>query len=90
MFEIYEEKQTRMARAFKLVEPATHWKDPIDACFTPRQLIENAVTLNDVYESVIHFTGTVPTITLVFPAVKDSPGYSVKAIGYRAGPCGDH
>lgn len=63
---------------FNLVAPTTHWKDRIDA------VVPNGISLDTIKDAVVHFTGTVPTFTPV------AAGYRVQAIGYRAGPCGDH
>ena len=77
----YDELQTKMTKAFALVQPKTHWKDPIDA-FVSDVSVES-MGIDAVRESVIHFTGTVPSIT------RAQSGYHIKALGYRAGPCGD-
>lgn len=85
MFSDYEKQQLRLNAAFKRVQPATHWKDRIDATITldpvdpesDKQMIELAV---------IHFTGTIANIN----PVKNSNLWRVRAVGYRLGPCGDH
>jgi len=58
-----------------------HWKDPIETVVEPR---ETDVTR----EAIIFFTATVPTQTELW---KDGKlVILLKAIGYRAGPAGDH
>jgi hypothetical protein len=63
--------------------PKTHWKDAIDAHVDPDRLAYTGLSLADVREAVIHFTGTVPTVR------ETATGYHVRAVGYRNGPCGD-
>lgn len=70
--------QEQLEAGFKLVQPETHWKDRINAVIEAK---DEAL----VYESVIHFTATVPS----FSPVKGNK-LRVKADGYRMGPCGDH
>lgn len=79
--EAYAALQALMHRAFKLVEPATHWKAPIDAVVTWEALVEADVTIDRVAEAVSYFTGTPATVA------HDPAGYHVTAPGYWAGPC---
>ena len=76
MFEKYNQQQ--LDAAFKLVQPKTHWKDRIKAKIKHEDQ-------DIVMDAVIHFTGTVPS----FKKNKDGT-LTVTALGYRAGPCGDH
>lgn len=82
--ETYEQMQARLDRAFKLVQPKSHWKDAVDATVHLDTLGTAQVSLEDIRAAVVHFTGTVPTLKLENGACR------VTAIGYRAGPCGDH
>ena len=79
----YDELQTKMTKAFALVQPKTHWKDPIDTFVSDVAL--GAIGVDAIREAVIHFTGTVPSIT----RSPSDQGYYVRALGYRTGPCGD-
>jgi hypothetical protein len=63
---------------FAKVANPKDWKAPIDG-YVPAKADLDAVT-----DAVVHFTGTVPTFTMT------RFGWKVEAIGYRAGPCGDH
>ena len=65
--------------AFKKVQNAKHWKDPIDAFIDEgdRDVVREAIT---------YFTGT----TAEFAPVTGTNQLRVRAIGYRMGPCGDH
>ena len=82
--ESYDAMQARLTKAFNLVQPATHWKDQIDAFVPMEALHRDGLTLHDLSEAVIHFTATVPTIK------EGRTGFFVKADGYRAGPAGDN
>lgn len=64
---------------FRLVQPASHWKDRIDA------VLPSGISLDQVRDAVVHFTGTVPSFTDLGNGTT-----RVTAAGYRAGPCGDH
>jgi hypothetical protein len=85
-------QNTVLSRAFDLVDPSkinprpgVTWKDPIHAYVTARTLQHCGLTLADIKEAVEHYTATEATVT--------EPGehiYLVTAIGYRAGPAGDH
>ena len=72
----YEANQAELTEAFKLVQPETHWKDPID------KVVPSQTDLALIAEAVIHFTATVPTFEPV------PGGYRVRAAGYLAGPAG--
>jgi hypothetical protein len=75
---------------FSLVEPKSHWKDPISAS-VPLDEVEKATGSQQlspeaaaamIREAVIFYTATPPRIignTLLY----------VQAAGYRAGPAGD-
>lgn len=84
---LYQMLQAKMTKAFKLVEPPSHWKNPIDAVVTTEQLREAGLTIGDVAEAVAHFTGTPATIEQAPSWVSLEPLYHVTAIGYFAGPC---
>lgn len=72
----------RMTRAFKLVEPAGHWKNPIHKVVTNKALFDAGVILPDVMDAVEYFTGTKATYTAMGPLEG-----LVTAPGYYAGPC---
>jgi hypothetical protein len=86
---------TRMHKAWELVRPTEDWKAPVDAYVTSNEV-------KDVYEAVIYFTATTPTVEYVgvMSSSMNSPKFArfkkgdhicrVKAIGYRNGPAGDH
>jgi hypothetical protein len=70
------------------------WRDRI-ATLVPQERLDAAgVTIDDVRESVIHFTATEPTITahtigqVGIRHYHGRPGYLVLAEGYRRGPAG--
>ena len=69
--------QDQLSDAFDLVAPKTHWKDPINA-------VVKADAVLVVVAAIRHFTGTDATISLY------GAHALVTAMGYRAGPCGDH
>lgn len=46
--------QEELEAAFGLVEPATHWKDRIDA------VVDGSTDLAVLSRAVVHFTGSVP------------------------------
>ena len=68
----YDEEQKRLSDLFDLVKPKKHWKDKINA------VVPVDADLDGIDEAIIHFTGSVPTIT------KTKTGYKVKAAGYWA------
>jgi len=77
----------KMESAFALVTPnlrGAHWKDAVEATVSASQLEEAGVSLEDVEQSVIFFTATVPTLDEVEEGL-----WSVTADGYRMGPAGD-
>lgn len=79
--------QPQREAIFKTVAASTHWKDPIDT------VVSVGESLDAIRDAIIHFTGTAPTFTPVSvsePNCTRLTGYRVQAIGYRAGPCGDH
>lgn len=71
-------KQPERERLFKLVQDPHDWKAPIDA-FVKYAWNIKPEELND---AIIHFTGTEATF------IHETEGYTVKALGYRNGPCG--
>ena len=83
--------QEQLEEGLKLVQPKSHWKDPIRGWIK-----ENEIDL--VTRSVIHFTGTVPTFDDSYVVWNQPWGRFKKgdricvavADGYRMGPCGDH
>ena len=71
--------QSQLEEAFKVVQPASHWKNPI------YKVIPDIYDRALIAESIVHFTATEATFT---PA---GEGYvKVTADGYFAGPAGDH
>lgn len=83
--ETYEVMQARLTKAFDLVCDHGDWKRPIDALVFDMDLDAVGLTVEDVREAVIHFTATVPVVR--------HPSFACwrfTAIGYRAGPAGDH
>jgi hypothetical protein len=64
--------------AFEPVKPASHWKDAIDA------VVPADTDLGDLAAAIEFLTATRPTFTPV------DGGWHVTALGYRAGPAGDH
>jgi hypothetical protein len=87
--ESYEAMQARMTRAFDLVHPAGHWKNPVHAEVTSGQLEEAGLTIEQVAEAVVHFTGTQATLKMLYPHPNQHgvTFYLVTAPGYYAGPC---
>lgn len=73
-------KQPRREELFKLAHDPADWKAPIEV-FIPHAMNIAAAEFIDAVE---HFTATTPTIE------ETNHGYWVRAIGYRAGPAGDH
>jgi hypothetical protein len=69
----------RLYRAFQLVQPASHWKDPIKAVVPRDKLVAEGLTIEDVRAAVSYYTTTEPH---VFETVH---GFFVEAAGYRAG-----
>lgn len=88
-----DERHARMSRAFDLVSPATHgkhWKASIDATISDPDLCKARVTLADVVDSVLYFTGTSAKAvhaTGVPPMAGPGCYWRVTAPGYWAGPC---
>jgi len=71
--------QEQLDAAFKTVQAKAHWKDPIRSkC--------KASEVSLITQAIIHFTGTVPT----FGQPNKDGIVTVRAAGYRNGPCGDH
>lgn len=84
----YTALQQRMTAAFNLVANETDWKKPVLALVSNKMLQAAGLSIEDVAEAVAFFTATVAKVT---PAgTSDGPGYFVTAVGYRAGPAGDH
>jgi len=77
----YEALNKKMHNAFKLVEPAGHWKNPVLATVTLAELATAGTTVEEVCEAVVFFTGTACATTSKGGAVTFS------APGYYAGPC---
>jgi len=83
--------QEQLEQGFKLVQPKTHWKDPIRKWCKVEEI-------DLITESVIHFTGTVPNfgdshVVWNQPWGRFKKGNEIcicVADGYRMGPCGDH
>lgn len=76
----------QLEAAFKLVRPATHWKDPIHAeidCLTSDGHVD-VFKLAAIAAAVEHYTAT-PAKILV-----DDWKATITADGYRRGPAGDH
>lgn len=75
--EAYEVEQARLQKAFEKVSPSDNWKNPINATV----LGQTEAELREIGEAVIHFTGSVPVITML----KTKGGVSnhrVTAAGY--------
>ena len=71
--------QEQLDKAFETVQAKTHWKDPIRSkC--------KADDIPLITEAIIHFTGTVPS----FGKPNKDGIVTVRAVGYRNGPCGDY
>ena len=84
----YTALQQRMTAAVNLVANETDWKKPVLALVSNKMLQAAGLSIEDVAEAVAFFTATVAKVT---PAgTSDGPGYFVTAVGYRAGPAGDH
>ncbi len=79
-----ENTQEELETAFDAVASPIHWKNEID-CEISNDAMDAVGGWELVYRGVIHFTGTVPTRELGLNDV-----WRVRAIGYAAGPCGDH
>jgi hypothetical protein len=71
--------QEQLEAAFTTVQAKTHWKDPIRS----KCRVEDK---NLITEAIIHFTGTIP----MFGEPDKKGMVTVKALGYRMGPCGDY
>lgn len=72
----------KLKEALDLVVDFEDWREPIKAHVTQPMLDKAGVTIQDVEQAVIHFTGTVATVQ------PTKNGWLVRAIGYRNGPCG--
>jgi len=70
--------QEQLEAAFSAVCDKADWKAPINAVVG-----ESLVGL--VYSAIVHFTATCPKVTRM-----ENGNFSVKSIGYRQGPAGDH
>jgi hypothetical protein len=70
--------QNQLEAAFDKVSNKFDWKNPIDYCCL-------ANDLPVIVAAIQHFTGT----ETEFKSLNDGY-YSIKSIGYRAGPAGDH
>lgn len=77
----------RMEAAFDLVTPelhGNHWKSAIFATVPASTLDAKALTVTDVIESIMFYTGTQATMKVT----QDGPlAYTFIAAGYWAGPC---
>ncbi len=78
----YDAMHAAHTRAFAVVEPEGHWKDPIDATVTMAEIDAVGGTMA-VRDAVVHFTATCPSFEYGVGNVR------VKADGYRNGPAGD-
>jgi hypothetical protein len=74
--------EAKMKRAFELVQPATHWKDPINAYVKVEDMERAGVEITDIRDAVEFYTATEATFA------RNGAGYTVKAAGYYAGPAG--
>lgn len=81
----------KLETAFQLVQPATHWKDPIDARVGTDTMSVANLRLVDIVESIEFHTATLPRVSVLgFDPKGKGLIYSFKADGYRRGPAGDH
>ncbi len=78
----YDTQQAKHTKAFDAVQPASHWKDRIDATIT-LEAAEEAGGVAAIESAIVHFTATVPTVTYGVGNVRFT------ADGYWAGPAGD-
>jgi hypothetical protein len=86
--ETYEVMQARMQKAFNLVAPKEHWKNPVRCEVTSNQLEEAGLTIQQVCESVVYFTGTQALARLITKnPITGTEFFMVTAPGYYAGPC---
>jgi len=75
--------QEELQAAFTKVQDKEHWKNPINA------VVDASENLHLIREAVIHFTATVPTFDIL-KVTEEGTKVAVRAIGYQAGPAGDH
>ena len=78
--------QTQLDHAFEAVANPSDWRAPIDITLDVMGALEAAGGWAVVREAIQHFTATVPTIVYGLGA----RSARIRAIGYRAGPAGDH
>lgn len=83
----YEANHARLKKALELVT-TNDWKGPINGFVSKSTLDGLGMTDKDLYEAVVYFTGTVPTVDHVVDVKPTINGYRVRAVGYRNGPCG--
>jgi hypothetical protein len=92
-----KDHHVRMQTAFEVVDPTcwrrgTDWKDRIDfsgkTTTIAKVLKHFGVTLEEVLESIVYMTATMPKVTR--RPLADGELLSITAMGYRAGPAGDH
>lgn len=72
-------KQPERERLFKLVADPADWKAPIEAFIKYGWNI----SFDQLNDAIMHFTGTE-----IYYLQHEIHGYTVKAVGYRNGPCG--
>tara|TARA_Y100000310_G_C20549394_1_gene747263 strand:+ start:202 stop:441 length:240 start_codon:yes stop_codon:yes gene_type:complete len=75
--------QAQLSEAFDRVQDPSDWRNAIDAFVT-------VDWLKVTEEAIIHFTGTVPTVTRI-PGADNQlymTRYRLQSVGYRMGPCG--
>lgn len=70
--------QAQLEAGFNAVRNQADWKAPINAVVG-----ESLVGL--VYSAIMHFTATRPEVMRL-----ENGNFSIKSIGYRMGPAGDH
>lgn len=66
----------QLADAFDLVKDSDDWRNPI------RKHVPDTADINCIQKAVIHFTGTVATVS------RRGDYFLIEATGYRNGPCG--
>jgi hypothetical protein len=72
----------QLSAAFDKVHDPCDWKAPIRTIIS----VSDPSELAAIIVAIVFFTGTWPTCT----NTNGAGGYHIEAIGYRAGPCGDH
>ena len=77
--------QADLQAAFDLVEPADHWKDPIDATLSDEEIGEVG-GWSVIQEAVLHFTATAAIRTDAGNTLSGYHHWRIQAAGYWAGP----